>query len=105
MRRPATRPIAAGVIALPTSLDGLLAGIVRSELAGFKESLADELAGIIVEQRTRRLLDRRGISEVLGVSLLTLDRLRAEGMPTVWVSAEAPRFESDRVLEWLRGRS
>jgi hypothetical protein len=47
------------------------------------------------------LLDRAGIARALCVSLPTVDRLRRDGMPTVWVCM-APRFELPLVLEWLR---
>ncbi len=50
------------------------------------------------------VVDRRGIATALGVGLDTVDKLRREGMPTLMV-IESPRFEVERVLEWLRGRA
>ena len=47
------------------------------------------------------LLDRERLARALSVSLPTVDRLRAAGMPTVWV-VQAPRFELAAVLEWIR---
>lgn len=51
-----------------------------------------------------RLLDRQALAETLGCSLPTLDKLRAEGMPELRLG-DAPRFERQAVLEWLRTRS
>jgi hypothetical protein len=49
------------------------------------------------------LLDRRGLAQALDVGVDTVDRMRGEGMPELRVG-DAPRFELERVLEWLRGR-
>jgi hypothetical protein len=49
------------------------------------------------------LVDRAGLSRALGVSLATVDRLRAEGIPTIWV-ADSPRFEVAAVVTFLRDR-
>lgn len=49
------------------------------------------------------LVDRQELARALGVSVSTVDRLREDGMPTVWV-VEAPRFEVEAVLVWLRER-
>jgi hypothetical protein len=48
--------------------------------------------------------DRRGIARALAVGTSTVDRLRREGMPFVWIG-DSPRFELVRCLEWLRGRA
>ncbi len=51
------------------------------------------------------LLDRKGLAEALSVSPAAVDRLRAEpSFPELRIG-DAPRFELDRVLEWLRSRS
>jgi hypothetical protein len=50
------------------------------------------------------LLDRRGIAEALSVGIDTVDKLRAQGLPTLWV-IESPRFELAACLDWLRGRA
>jgi hypothetical protein len=52
-----------------------------------------------------RLLDRKGLAEVLSISPAALDRLRGEpSFPELRIG-DAPRFELDRVLEWLRAQS
>lgn len=51
-----------------------------------------------------KLLDRARLALALGVSLPTLDALRREpSFPELRVG-DAPRFELDRVLTWLRAR-
>lgn len=58
----------------------------------------------LLEQRqhvTPALLDRAGIAQRLGTSPSTVDRLRREGMPVVWL-CDSPRFEADACLAWLR---
>jgi hypothetical protein len=68
--------------------------VVREELAGIGQQGA---------QRGPALVDRNGLAQALNVSVSTVDRLRAEGAPTVWV-ADAPRFEPGAVIAWLRAR-
>lgn len=50
------------------------------------------------------LLDRGGLAKALGVSLASLDRLRADGLPELRLG-DAPRFELAAVLAWLRARN
>ncbi|MBE7480242.1 MAG: helix-turn-helix domain-containing protein [Polyangiaceae bacterium] len=50
------------------------------------------------------LLDREGCARLLGISVGTLDRLRREGLPELKVG-DAPRYEAEEVLAWLRGRA
>ncbi|MBK8998073.1 MAG: hypothetical protein IPM35_20305 [Myxococcales bacterium] len=73
-----------------------LAGIIRAAVAG---ALADAQPAT-----GPTLLDREGCARMLGVSLGTLDRLRREGMPELRVG-DAPRYEADAVLAWLRERA
>lgn len=49
------------------------------------------------------LLARQALAEMLGCSLPTVDKLRAEGLPELRVG-DAPRFEREAVLGWLRAR-
>jgi hypothetical protein len=50
------------------------------------------------------LLDRAGCAKLIGISIPTLNRLRKEpGFPELEVY-EAPRFERDAVLSWMRAR-
>jgi hypothetical protein len=67
------------------------------------DALAGRLAELIPEP-TPELLDRKGLAQFLGVSLPTVDKLRAEGCPVLMI-VESPRFERERVLEWLRSRA
>jgi hypothetical protein len=50
------------------------------------------------------LLDRTQLAKALGCSLPTVDRLRRQGAPQ-FLLGDAPRFELDAVLAWLRTRS
>lgn len=47
------------------------------------------------------LLDRNQLARELSVSQATIDRLRREGLPTIWLF-DAPRFELVAVLAWLK---
>jgi hypothetical protein len=47
--------------------------------------------------------DRDAHARWLGVSLGTLDKLRRDGLPTLWV-ADSPRFERSATREWLKTR-
>jgi hypothetical protein len=47
------------------------------------------------------LLDRVALAKALTVSTTTIDRLRTQGLPTVWI-IEAPRFDLNAVIAWLR---
>jgi hypothetical protein len=71
--------------------------------------VADALADRLAERHAARAVDQRpallGRSELanhLGVCRDTVDRLRREGCPELMVG-DSPRYELDRVLEWLRG--
>jgi hypothetical protein len=49
-------------------------------------------------------VDRAGLALALNVCVDTIDRIRKEpGFPELRVG-DAPRFEIDRVLKFLRGR-
>ena len=51
-----------------------------------------------------RLLTRQQAAQALGISPSTLQKLQADGLPSVRIG-ESPRFELDRCLEWLRDRT
>ena len=83
-------------------------GAFVSELAGavadiVESRLGEQIAAALEANRTPRVLDRRGLAESLGCGVDTVDKLRAEGLPQLLVG-DAPRFEFDRVLIWLRER-
>lgn len=53
--------------------------------------------------RTRtppQLLDREGLAQQLGVSTRMVDKLRRQGLPTVWLG-KCPRFVLTDVVAWL----
>lgn len=50
------------------------------------------------------LHDRQSLARELRCGVDTVDKLRREGMPEIRVG-DAPRFELEHVLSWLRGRS
>jgi hypothetical protein len=64
---------------------------VRLELGDFKPS----------NDTSPRLLDRKKLAMVFGVSIGLIDRMRDKGMPYVMLG-DCPRFELEKVLEWLR---
>lgn len=83
-----------------------LTSALAAVVAEAAQSLADKLVAelrrqIAVSTRPPALLDRTALCRELGVSPATVDRLRAKGLPTVWVCA-APRFELCAALAWLR---
>lgn len=67
----------------------------------FDERLAKALAA---PREPERLLDREGLAHALSVSVKQVDRMRAQGLPTVMVG-ESPRFELEGVLAWFRVRT
>lgn len=72
-----------------------------------RELVTEAVSAALAEHQpvgSPRLLDRQVLAEMLGCSLPTLDKLRSEGLPEVRVG-DAPRFEREAVLEWLRARS
>lgn len=75
-------------------------------LEQLRELVRETVASTLAQHQptpTPRLLDRSETAEFLGCSLPTLDRLRSEGMPELRVG-DAPRFERDAVIAWLRER-
>lgn len=88
------------------------AGQIQDFVRAFASAIAECLEQIVTDRVVRTiestrqptLLDRVAIAEQLDISLPTLDRLRKEGCPFVMIG-DAPRFEVDRVLEWLRSRA
>jgi hypothetical protein len=81
------------------AIRAFFAAVVREAV---REELV-EIGGSSAERRGPALVDRNGLAQALSVSVSTIDRLRAEGAPTVWV-ADAPRFEPEAVVAWLRSR-
>jgi hypothetical protein len=84
------------------TLDDALREQVRS-------ALRDELPGALAEALERAkapaptLATREACSRYLGITVRSLDTLRADGLPTVWVLS-SPRFDLGEVMAWLRTR-
>jgi hypothetical protein len=81
--------------------------VVLVTVEQLRELLREQLDAAAAEHATDvrpALLDRRGLAGRLDVSLPTLDRLRAEGMPELRLG-DSPRFELDACLRWLREKS
>lgn len=79
------------VVVTPAELERLIGSAVEKALAGQRE------------QPTAALLDRNALARALGVSPSSVARLRRDGMPCVMIG-DAPRFELDACLAWLRMR-
>jgi hypothetical protein len=76
------------IVVTPEQLAELVRAAVQSVLAEQREDAAPAL------------LDRNGIARALGVGTSTVDRLRRDGLPCVFIG-ESPRFLSDECLAWL----
>lgn len=48
-----------------------------------------------------KLLSRQELSDVIGASVASIDRLRQKGLPTIRVGTLI-RFDRDQVLSWLQ---
>lgn len=83
------------VVIDPTELVGLVRDAVVEAIADVPRAASSLSA----------LLDRKALATALDVSPAAVDRLRNEpNFPELRIG-DAPRFELDRVLEWLRARS
>lgn len=51
-----------------------------------------------------KLLTRQELANVLQVSLRTIDKLKADGMPSIKITSTTVRFELGAVLDWLKNR-
>jgi hypothetical protein len=67
-----------------------------------RDAISEALASAPVE-RPPALLDRNGLARMLSIGIGTVDRLRREGCPVVWLG-DSPRFELAPCIEWLRAR-
>lgn len=72
-----------------------LASIVRDAVA---EALADH------NPTQSPIVDMTGCAQALGVSLPTLRKLLAEGLPCFSVGENSRRFDMRDVLAWLKSR-
>jgi hypothetical protein len=82
------------VLVEPSELAELLRDAIAEALDGLPKSTASAPA----------LLDRKALAGALSVSIAALDRMREEpSFPELRIG-DAPRFELDRVLEWIRAR-
>jgi hypothetical protein len=88
---------APAVVVVACSLDDLRS-LVRGEV---QAALATHAPAI----STTPLLDKRALAHALTISIATVTRMTAEGMPHVFAGA-SPRYSLDEVRAWLaeRGR-
>ena len=84
--------------------------LVVVDLGELKDIVRDTVADVLADlpratTTAPSLLDRKALAAALDISPAALDRLRGEAsFPEIRVG-DAPRFELDRVLDWLRTRS
>ncbi len=91
---------------------GQMADDMGSEVSDVEEMLAAETARIVLEEmrdatpppQKAPLLSKSQIAQALGVSVATVDREVAEGMPCVIVGASR-RFDFDAVRAWLEAKA
>lgn len=79
------------VVVTPEQLAELVRGAVETALAEQRQEVAPVL------------LDRAGVAQRLGVGTTTVDRLRREGMPCVFIG-DSPRFDLAECVDWIRRR-
>lgn len=65
---------------------------------------AATVAAIAVPE-PERYVDRRELARLMGVSVATVDRLVAEGMPSETWGRRTRRFRPSVALAWARARS
>jgi len=82
--------------------DRLVVTLTVAELTDLVRQVALEAAAETAEPPPA-LLDRAGLARALGVGTTTVDRLRRDGCPVVWLG-DSPRFELAACLAWLRAR-
>jgi hypothetical protein len=98
----------------PTARVGGAREVARAESTELvvlrREALAELVRDAISEALTSTpaealpaLLDRNGLARMLSVGIGTVDRLRREGCPVMWLG-DSPRFELAACIEWLRLR-
>lgn len=80
-------------------------GLVLVPLRQLLDAIGDAVrgAGGVEPSAGGRLLDRHQLAERLSVSAGTVDRLRRQGMPTLYVG-ESPRYVYDDCVRWLGER-
>ena len=88
------------------SSDAALAAALRAEAAALEAQAKAKRAQAAALSRGSRmqpgaLLTREQLAKHWNISLATLDRLRAEGLPQLTV-ASSPRFAPDEALRWLK---
>lgn len=93
-----------GATLAASALGGFVAELARAVADELESRLKSQVATALQSQRTPPLLDRRGLAEALNCGVDTVDKLRASGLPQLLVG-DAPRFELDRALNFLRERS
>lgn len=80
--------------------------VVTLTVEQLRELVRDSVADLIDDFPAAAepgLLDIVALSKALKTSATTIHKLRATGLPTIFVG-DAPRFELSEVLEWLKAR-
>jgi hypothetical protein len=85
------------------ALDAIVEQLAARVAADVESRVSELIAGALESGRPPRLLDRRGLAEALGCGVDTVDKLRKDGLPTVWV-VDSPRFDFAECLAWLKAR-
>ena len=75
--------------------------LTPAELSELAKAIADAVADRLSSRP--RLTDRHGLAEQLGVSVPTVDRLRAAGRIRPVMVGSRPMFDTDDVVAQLRG--
>jgi len=79
------------VILTPEQLSELIKRAVQDALAEHQPEVVPAL------------FDLTGIAQRLGIGITTVNRLRREGMPCVFIG-DSPRFDLAECLRWIRER-
>jgi hypothetical protein len=75
--------------------------VTPAELAELVKRAVQDALAVQQQETVPALLDRAGIAQQLGVGIGTVDRLKREGLPCVFIG-DSPRFELAECLAWIR---
>lgn len=90
-------PVRGGPVPARDAIRDFLIELVR-------EAIREELADLAPRpEQGPALVDREGLARALGVSVASIDRARAAGLPEVRV-CDAPRFSIVEAIEFFRKR-
>lgn len=66
--------------------------------------MSAEVTGIRVEQ-AERYIDRRELAALMGVSINTIDRMVAQGMPSTTWGRRTRRFKPSTAIAWAQAQT